>query len=151
MKETGEHGCGNDCTRDWGCKLLQRDEDNSARPDDNQSRGIGKAICQSIADAIEKPLVIYASSRKGEDVSIASRSPNTKVKYARLDISSIESIQTLASKIKAEHGHLDILVNNGAFHPGRQTTINGAKKTLEVNYNGTLEVSLAHRRNTRST
>ena len=90
-------------------------------------------------------MVIYATSRKGEDVGIASRFPNTRVKYSKLDISSIESIRTLASEIKDEHGHLDILVNNGAFHPGRQTTIDGAKKALEVNYKGTLDVSIAHR------
>ena len=88
------------------------------------------------------PLTLYATSRRGEDLGIVPKTMNMEVRYSKLDIGSGESIEALASGIKDEHGVMDVLINNGAFHPGRQTTVEGAKKTLDVNYKGTLAVRL---------
>ena len=107
-----------------------------------QNRGIGEAICQTLATTIQEPLVLYATSRKGVDLGIKSSSSNTQVKYPKLDIADQSSIQRLADLIKKEHNGCDVLINNAGINLDDDYSAENAKKTLNTNYRGTLHVSI---------
>ncbi|KAL9583427.1 MAG: hypothetical protein Q9212_002713 [Teloschistes hypoglaucus] len=103
-----------------------------------QNRGIGKAICQVIASTNQEPLVLYAASRKGQDLGLTPMSPKTQLKYPQLDISDRSSIESLANMIQQEHAHVDVLINNAGVNLDQEYSPANVKTTLETNYRGTL-------------
>jgi len=99
------------------------------------NRGIGKGIVQALVDS-SKPLVVYAASRSGEDVGVASKG-DCQVKPIKLDISNEGSIKECLSKIDS----LDVLINNaGAQSIGQKQTNEVYMNVLNVNYRGTLRM-----------
>ena len=60
--------------------------------------------------------------------------------YPRLDISSRDSIKAFAGEVKQYHGDVDVLINNAGINVDAQYGYENARKTLDVNYRGTLEV-----------
>ncbi|KAI4100649.1 MAG: hypothetical protein L6R37_005361 [Teloschistes peruensis] len=105
------------------------------------NRGIGKAICQVLASTNQEPLVLYAASRKGQDLGLTTTSPKTQLKYPRLDISDRSSIESLANMIQQEHAHVHVLINNAGVNLDQEYSPANVKTTLETNYQGTLIVS----------
>lgn len=106
----------------------------------HQNRGIGKAICSLIVSRQhDRPLQLFAASRKGVDLGL--RSDN--VVYPTLDISSRDSIHALAQQA-AQDGPIDVLINNAGVNLDDDYSVENAKKTLDVNYRGTLEVCCAY-------
>ena len=61
------------------------------------NRGIGRAIVESLASRKES-LTVYAASRKGEDIGVASTS-SVQVKPVKLDISNAQSRDELFKSI----------------------------------------------------
>lgn len=116
--------------------------------DSIQNRGIGLGICQTlISNAEYQPITPYACSREGLDLSLSPSNPKTKVKYATLDITSQESIASLVEKVKSEFEHQNeesrvVLINNAATVITPHNADN-TKAALDVNYRGTLKVSIA--------
>lgn len=110
-----------------------------------QNRGIGLGICQTlISTTAYQPITLYACSRQGLDLKLSPLDPNTAIKYAKLDISSQESVSALAEVVKSEldrqGGGRVVLINNAATVITPHNTDN-AKAELDVNYRGTLKVS----------
>lgn len=105
-----------------------------------QNRGIGEAIAETLAKQSRDPLVLYATSRKGVDMKFET-SPEIKVKYPKLDIANISSIQGLAKTIKEDHGAIDVLINNAGVNVDDQYSAENGKLTLDTNVRGTLNVS----------
>ncbi len=105
-----------------------------------QNRGIGEAIANTLAIQFQGPFVLYATSRKGVDMAFKT-SPETKVRYPKLDIADSSSIQGLAKLIKEDHGDVDVLINNAGVNLDDEYSAENVKKTLDTNVRGTLEVS----------
>lgn len=106
-----------------------------------QNRGIGEAICKSLASTIREPFILYATTRKGVDLGIQTSSENTEIRYPVLDIGDPASIESLAESIKSSHDGLDVLINNAGVNYEREYSPETVKKTLDINFRATLRVS----------
>lgn len=97
------------------------------------SMGIGRAIAELFAD--EGALVIVG------DVSEPApfRSPNVAAK--QLDVSKLEQWQCLVEEVVAEHGRIDVLVNNaglvGSYLPIDEIALEDWNRVIDINQNGT--------------
>lgn len=99
------------------------------------SRGIGKGITNVLAEQkLDRPLVIYATSRSGNDTKIPSVSPNV-VHYAKLDTTDHNSIKALFDQVVKTHGAVDVLINNAAISDDDHE-----EKTVCNNYCGTRDM-----------
>ena len=107
-----------------------------------QNRGIGEAVIQTLVKSFPDPLIIYATSRKGQDLALQTPS-NIQIRHSALDIANTTSIETFADKIKEAHGVVDVLINNAAGHDADKSyTPEVVKMVLNTNFRGTLHVSL---------
>lgn len=86
-------------------------------------------------------MLLYATSRKGEDLGFKSSSSKIQIKYPSLDIANSNSINELAKAIKRDHDGLDVLINNAGANLDDQYSPENVKMTLDTNYRGTLKVS----------
>ena len=86
-------------------------------------------------------MLIYATSRKGEDLGFKPSSSKTHIKYPKLDIANSSSIDELAKTIKKDHDGLDVLINNAGVNNDDKYSPGNVKITLDTNYRGTLHVS----------
>lgn len=68
-------------------------------------------------------------------------SPETQVRYPKLDIADPSSIQGLAKAIKENHGALDVLINNAGVNLDDEYSAESVRRTLDTNVRGTLQVS----------
>lgn len=94
-----------------------------------------RAIVESLASRKES-LIVYAASRKGEDIGVASTS-SVQVKPVKLDVSNAQSRDELFKSIES----LDVLINNaGAQSIGQKQTNEVYMNVLDVNYYSTLQV-----------
>lgn len=78
------------------------------------SRGIGEAIAHGLA---EHGAIVVCTSRSVEDcqsVAEAITAQGGKAQAMTLHLGKLDQHQGVIDAIKAEHGHLDILINNGA-------------------------------------
>jgi len=86
--------------------------------------------------------VLYATSRKGEDLGLSPK--DHQAIYHPLDISSSQSINSLVKAIKdSKHAPVSVLINNAGVNLDDQFSPQNAKTTLDVNYRGTLNVCQA--------
>jgi len=112
-------------------------------PPDNclQNRGIGLAICKRILTTEPgiSPLKLFAASRSGADLGLESSHATRSVIYPKLDISSQSSIREFADEVK-QYGSVDVLINNAGVNLDDDYNAENAKKTIDVNYHGTLNV-----------
>ena len=86
-------------------------------------------------------MLLYAASRKGEDLGFKPSSTKTQIEYPSLDIASTNSINELAKSIQRDHDGLDVLINNAGAALDDQHSPENVKTTLDINYRGTLKVS----------
>ena len=104
------------------------------------NRGIGLEICRQLA---KRGLHVELTSRdrsKGEQAAAELRAQGLSVLHRDLDVASDESARALAEALKAEHGGVDVLVNNaGIAMDGFNAEV--ARNTIETNYFGALRVT----------
>lgn len=104
------------------------------------NRGIGLAIARSLATTQHaKPLILYATSRKGEDLSITPKHDN-EIYYEKLDIKDKESILNFlrtALKKDPQSRAIDILINNAGTNLNQQPSIENITKTIDTNFRAT--------------
>lgn len=106
------------------------------------NRGIGRAICEFLAQDQTSPLVLYAASRAGTPPEFSS--PTVDVRPARLSLTDPSSINSLAAAIQAEHGGCDVVINNaGVYYYREKITTQQRRETFDANYRGTLRVCQA--------
>jgi NAD(P)-dependent dehydrogenase (short-subunit alcohol dehydrogenase family) len=84
------------------------------------ARNIGRAICQTLADAGAQVAVVWQSSETGakETVEAITAAGNTARTF-RLNLLELDSIPDTVSAIEEALGPVDILVNNAAIRPER--------------------------------
>ncbi|MBT8131744.1 MAG: SDR family oxidoreductase [Gammaproteobacteria bacterium] len=104
------------------------------------SRGIGQAIAELLA-AHGAHVVVASRRLEGVDaVASGIRNNGGSAEAASCHAGNPEDIDRLISRVTAQHGRLDILVNNAAanpyFGPILDTDAGAAEKTIEVNLRG---------------
>lgn len=104
------------------------------------SRGIGEAIAKGFA---QHGATVILSSRKQEGVDAVAKSINDaggKAVGIACHAAKSDQVDALFSRIKADFGRLDVLVNNAAtnpyFGPFIQASEEAYDKTFEVNCKG---------------
>jgi NAD(P)-dependent dehydrogenase (short-subunit alcohol dehydrogenase family) len=104
------------------------------------SRGIGEAIAFILAEYGAHVIVSSRKLETCEAVAQAIRDKGGKGTAMACHVGDMEQISTTFTKIKAQFGQLDILVNNAAANPyfGHilDTDLASFNKTLEVNIRG---------------
>lgn len=104
------------------------------------SRGIGEATARLLA---RYGAHVVVSSRKLESVEAVAesiRSDGGQASAVACHVGELEAIEALFEKVSAEHGRLDILVNNAATNPHfghiTETPVTMIDKTVGVNVRG---------------
>ena len=107
------------------------------------NRGIGSAIAHQLATTHHaSPLVVYATSRKGESLDITPSHDN-EIRYEMLDISDKQSILNFVRKAVKEDPQsraIDILINNAGVNLNPEPSITNITHTINTNYGGTKTV-----------
>jgi NAD(P)-dependent dehydrogenase (short-subunit alcohol dehydrogenase family) len=99
--------------------------------------GIGKAVAKELARMGGRVTMVCRDQIKGnvakKEIEDASGSKSVDLMLA--DLSSLQSVRTLASKYKENHDKLHILVNNAGLILGKRTlTVDGFETTYVVDY-----------------
>lgn len=113
------------------------------------NRGMGRDIARQLA---ERGVHVLLSGRDGAAVAGAAaelRAAGLDVEPLVLDITRADGIAAAAARIEAEHGRLDILVNNAAIRIeeyGRQPSqqpMGQWRETFDTNLFGVVETTVA--------
>ncbi len=104
------------------------------------SRGIGESIARLFA-AHGAHVVVSSRRPEGcEAVASSIRAAGGSAEVLPCHIGEIEQIESFFSSLSAQHGRLDILVNNAAanpyFGPIADTDLGAFQKTVDVNIRG---------------
>ena len=110
------------------------------------SRGIGEAIAKLLAEQGAHVIVTSRKLEGCEHVAAAIRAAGGSAEAMACHIGELEQIEATFAKVKANHGRLDILVNNAAANPyfGHvvDTDLGAFQKTLDVNVRGYFYMSV---------
>ena len=109
------------------------------------NRGIGRELAAQLAADGDTVLL---SARNGDAAARAAAEIGGDVHPIQLDVSDPASIEAATKKIEAEHGHLDVLVNNvgGVFDYAQQAStadLGVVQEALELNLFSTWRVTQA--------
>jgi short-subunit dehydrogenase len=74
------------------------------------SSGIGRALCE---EYLSKGFFVYASARNLH--SLEDLADNDQLKKITLDVNDSSSIHNAIARIKQDHEHLDVLINNAGY------------------------------------
>ena len=80
------------------------------------NRGLGLETANQLAQRGYAVILTGRSQEKGERALASLDSNHYDVRFHVLDVTNLESIQTLATYIETEFGQLDVLVNNAGIH-----------------------------------
>jgi NAD(P)-dependent dehydrogenase (short-subunit alcohol dehydrogenase family) len=97
------------------------------------SSGIGEATARSF---LERGWTVYAAARRTEKMEALARAGAL---VHPLDVTCEASIAALVSRIDADHGHLEVLVNNagiGVYGSVEEVPMDEARRQFEVNLFG---------------
>lgn len=104
------------------------------------SAGIGLGIASRLAAAGADLVLPVRNVGKGEAVvaEIRARSPHARVSLESLDLSSLDSVAVLGTKLVDEGRPIDVLINNAGVMtpPERQTTADGFELQMGSNHLG---------------
>ncbi|MEU6121514.1 oxidoreductase [Streptomyces sp. NPDC047123] len=86
--------------------------------------GLGLATTRALADKGARVLLAVRDEDKGRAAAdaITAGRPDAALEVRRVDLADLDSVRAFAGKLHADHGHLDVLVNNaGLMAPPRRT------------------------------
>ena len=110
------------------------------------SRGIGEAIARLLATQGAHVIVSSRKQADCESVAESIQQDGGSAQALACHVGDMASITATFERIKAEHGKLDILVNNAAANPyfGHilDTDLGAFNKTVEVNVRGYFFMSI---------
>ncbi len=111
------------------------------------SSGIGKAAALKTAEAGAITLLVARTPEKLEETKAEIEEKGGAAHIHRADLSDPEDIERMAEEVLAEHGHVDILINN-AGRSIRRSVENSYdrphdyERTMQLNYFGALRLIL---------
>ncbi|XP_063964401.1 carbonyl reductase [NADPH] 1-like isoform X1 [Lytechinus pictus] len=113
------------------------------------STGIGLAIVRALCRHFGEKGAIYLTakdeSQDGMQAVKLLNSEGLNPRFNLLDVTNVASVEKLRDDIKAEHGGLDILINNAgiAFRGNDVPMSEQAERTIRTNYHGVRLVTKA--------
>lgn len=105
------------------------------------SRGIGHACCLSLARAGHRVFATMRSPETALGLGATADAESLPITVLPMDVDSDESVRGTVSKILAEHGPLDVLVNNAGIERRgsvEELDIGEFRAVMETNYFGTI-------------
>lgn len=99
--------------------------------------GIGKQTVMELAEKGYHLILLVRDSDKSRAAfdEIQNHSSSGQVEMIFTDLSSFDSIKQAVEKIKKQHSHLDILINNaGIYKRRKEMSSDSQEMTLAVNY-----------------
>jgi thioester reductase-like protein len=111
------------------------------------SSGIGKAAALKIADAGAKVLLVARTPEKLEATQEQIAAGGGAAFIHRADLSDPDDIDRMADEVLAEHGHVDVLVNNAGRSIRRSIALSydrphDFERTVQLNYLGAVRLIL---------
>jgi|SRR5579875_1848321 len=112
------------------------------------NKGIGFEVARQIAKAGYLVLLGARNSTLGEQAATKLNSESLQTRFVPLDLTDNATIQTAASTVATDYGHLDILVNNAgiadpADGPPSTVSLDAVERTFRTNFLGSLAVTQA--------
>lgn len=111
------------------------------------NKGIGKAAVQRLADAGYTVYLACRDTVRGEAAAADLARADRDIRTIALDVTDTASIAAAATRLQAEIGHLDVLVNNAGINlaplPPSQCEMQSLRDTYEVNVFGPVAVTRA--------
>jgi NAD(P)-dependent dehydrogenase (short-subunit alcohol dehydrogenase family) len=111
------------------------------------SSGIGKAAAMKIADAGGTVLLVARTQEKLELTRDQILAGGGVAYIHQCDLSDFDDIERMAEEVLAEHGHVDVLVNNAGRSIRRSIALSydrphDFERTMELNYLGPVRLIL---------
>jgi NAD(P)-dependent dehydrogenase (short-subunit alcohol dehydrogenase family) len=114
------------------------------------NKGIGYETARQLAARDVTVLVGARDADRGREAEQRLRDGGADARFVQLDVTNGKSVQLAAEWIEAEHGRLDVLVNNAGtasvsrqgFPPG-QTSLEDMRAVYEINVFGVVAVTNA--------
>ncbi|MFI1917628.1 SDR family NAD(P)-dependent oxidoreductase [Nocardia sp. NPDC020380] len=112
------------------------------------SHGIGKAAAKKLAGAGAIVLLVARSAEDLEQVAADIRAEGGRAHVYRSDITDFEAVDQLARALLAEHGHIDVVINNAGRSIRRALDesydrFHDFTRTIDVNYLGPVRLLLS--------
>jgi NAD(P)-dependent dehydrogenase (short-subunit alcohol dehydrogenase family) len=102
--------------------------------------GIGYEAALALAGKGAEIILAGRNTRKGAEsvAKVKAAQPSANIAFETLDLADLASIAAFAERMKAQHSHIDVLVNNAAVMalPMRQTTKDGFEMQFGTNHLG---------------
>jgi NAD(P)-dependent dehydrogenase (short-subunit alcohol dehydrogenase family) len=111
------------------------------------SSGIGKAAAMKIADAGGIVLLVARTAEKLEETRATIEADGGTAYVHQADLSDMDDIDRMADEVLAQHGHVDVLVNNAGRSIRRSIALSydrfhDFERTMQLNYFGAVKLSL---------
>jgi NAD(P)-dependent dehydrogenase (short-subunit alcohol dehydrogenase family) len=103
------------------------------------SSGIGYATARQLAQRGERVAIVCRDSARGSRArrDLVAQSGNSEIALFAGDLSSFESVGSLAAELRAAYSAIDVLINNaGALFSQRRISEDGVEMHLATNYLG---------------
>ena len=102
--------------------------------------GLGYETALALARADAEVILAGRNPARGAEsiARVRAQVPEANIRFAELDLASLASVAAFARRMAAEHGSLDLLVNNAGvmMPPRRRTTADGFELQFGTNYLG---------------
>src|ERR1700689_4422599 len=108
------------------------------------SSGIGLATALAFAGAGDTVNATMRDIARSATLDAAAEAGGLKVEVRQLDVSSDESVTEAVAAALAEHGRIDVLVNNaglGMVATLEELTIDDIRRSLDVNFLGVVRTT----------
>jgi NAD(P)-dependent dehydrogenase (short-subunit alcohol dehydrogenase family) len=111
------------------------------------SSGIGRSAALKIADADGIVLLVARTPEKLEDTRELIERRGGTAHVHRCDLSDMDDIDRMADEVLAQHGHVDVLVNNAGRSIRRSIALSYERfhdfeRTMQLNYFGAVRLIL---------
>ena len=101
--------------------------------------GLGCATARELARAGATVVLACRNTAKGDEAAgeIRGALPDAQLAVRELDLADLRSVRAFAERFLAEHGRLELLIDNaGVMAPPRRTTVDGFESQLGTNHLG---------------
>ena len=105
------------------------------------SRGIGRAACVSLARAGHRVFATMRDPAKSPDLSAFASAASLPIVVSAMDVDSDDSVRQGVGDILAQHGPLDVLVNNAGIERRgsvEELALDEFRAVMETNYFGAI-------------
>jgi NAD(P)-dependent dehydrogenase (short-subunit alcohol dehydrogenase family) len=112
------------------------------------SSGIGKAAAIKTAAAGAKVLLVARTPEKLEETKAEIKEAGGEAHIHRADLSDLDDVERMAEEVLAEHGRVDVLVNNAGRSIRRSIEnsydrFHDFERTMQLNYFGALRLIIS--------